>query len=190
LPVSYIRGAGALSRSNPMRVGVIVASILVLSTSSEASKSCMNKTEARQHFGSVWLYWHGKDHCWDATPGRRHHQIRQAQLNVQRKVDRPKWRESMSRMLPDAETVQAASPAQAASPVQAAPWVNRWVDIERPPIDSRWVDIVQVAPPPVVSKPQPMVTPRGVVMVIIIITLTIVIFMIYEGPPSRRRPAG
>jgi len=26
--------------------------------------------------------------------------------------------------------------------------------------------------------------------VIIIITLTIVIFMIYEGPPSRRRPAG
>jgi len=181
-----------------MRVGVIVASILVLSTSSEASKSCMNKTESLQHFGSVWLYCHGKYHCWDATPGRRHHQIRQAQLNVQRKVDRPKWRESMSRMLPDAETVQAASPAQAASlaqaaspgQAQAAPWVNRWVDIERPPIDSRWVDIVQVAPPPVVSKPQPMVTPRGVVMVIIIITLTIVIFMIYEGPPSRRRPAG
>jgi hypothetical protein len=33
-----------------MRIGVIVVSMLVLTTSSEASKSCMTKTEARQHF--------------------------------------------------------------------------------------------------------------------------------------------
>jgi hypothetical protein len=182
-----------------MRVGVIVVSILVLSTSSEASKSCMNKTEARQHFGSAWLYWHGKDHCWDATPGRRHHQIRQAE----RKAHKPKWRESMSRMLPEAESAQAppsaqAAPAaraaqaapsvQSAAAMQPAPWVNRWVDIDSPPIASRWVDINQVAPPPpiIVSKPEPMVTPRGVVMVFIIIALTLVIFMVYERPPSRR----
>jgi hypothetical protein len=31
-----------------------------------------------------------------------------------------------------------------------------------------------------------MVTPRGVVMVFIIIALTLVIFMVYERPPSRR----
>src|SRR6266704_2167918 len=113
-----------------MRVAVIVVFVSVLATASEASKSCMSKTEAHQHFGS-YIYWHGKDHCWDATPPARYHRVR----NVQRNVDKPKWRNSMSKMLPDAEPVQAAppvptaSPAQAAPAVQAAPWVNRWVDI-------------------------------------------------------------
>jgi hypothetical protein len=35
-----------------MRVAVFVVLILVVSTPSEASKSCMSKTEARQQFGS------------------------------------------------------------------------------------------------------------------------------------------
>jgi len=58
-----------------MRVAVFVvfvAFVPVLATSSEASRSCMTKTEARQHFGSVHLYWHGAGHCWDATSTRRH----------------------------------------------------------------------------------------------------------------------
>jgi hypothetical protein len=50
----------------------------------------------------------------------------------------------------------------------------------------RWVDIAQVEPPRVIRKPAPMVTPRGVVMVIIIITLTLAIVMIFEQPRSRR----
>src|ERR1700716_338081 len=56
-----------------LRVGVIVVSMLMVATPSEASQSCMSKTEARQHFGSVHIYWHGQDHCWDATPTRHHH---------------------------------------------------------------------------------------------------------------------
>src|SRR5450631_4813641 len=59
-------------RRSIMRVAVIVVFVSVLTTASEASKSCMSKTEARQHFGSVWIYWHGKDHCWDATTTGRH----------------------------------------------------------------------------------------------------------------------
>ena len=142
-----------------MRIGVIVVSMLVLTTSSEASKSCMTKTEARQHFGSVHIYWHGARHCWDATPTRRHHRVHK----VQRKVNPPKWLESMSEMLPDEEPVQKT-------------WVDRWVDIESPPIVSRWVDIAQVTPPPVIeAKSEPMVTLRGVMMVIIAITLTLAI---------------
>jgi hypothetical protein len=169
-----------------MRIGVIVVSMLVLTTSSEASKSCMTKTEARQHFGSVHIYWHGNDHCWDATSTRRHHRIHSVRQKirlhtVQEKNDQPKWHDSMSEMLP-AET-----------PVQA-PSVARQVDIEPPPsspppqisIAERWVDIVQVAPPLAIRKPEPMVTPRGVVMVIIIITLTLAIVMIFEQPRSRR----
>jgi hypothetical protein len=167
-----------------MRVAVIVVLMMVLTTPSEASKSCMTKTEARQRFGSVHIYWHGDGHCWDTMPTRRHHQIRK----VQQKIDEPKWHESMSEMLPDEEPVQT-------------PWVDRWVDIEPPqlPIVARWVDIVQVAPPSIIErKPEPMVTPRGVVMVIIAIALALAIVevlfgsIIYERPTSRRntRSAG
>ena len=167
-----------------MRIGVIVVSMLVLTTSSEASKSCMTKTEARQHFGSVHIYWHGNDHCWDATSTRRHHRIHSVRQKirlhtVQEKNHQPKWHDSMSEMLP------------AEAPVQT-PWVARQVDIEPSPpppqisIAERWVDIVQVAPPLAIRKPEPMVTPRGVVMVIIIITLTLAIVMVFEQPRSRR----
>src|SRR5712664_1534476 len=160
-----------------MRVAVIVVLMLVRATPSEASTSCVTKTEARQHFGAVHIYWHGGDHCWDATPTRRHHPIHK----VQQKIDEPKWHEAMSEMLPDGEPVQT-------------PWVDRWVDIEppQPPIVARSVDIVQVAPPPIIErKPEPMVTPRGVVMVIITIALTLVIVvqfggLIFERPTSRR----
>src|ERR1700737_1135477 len=137
-----------------MPIAVIAVSMLVMlvgTTPSEASQSCMSKTEARQHFGSVHIYWHGRDHCWDATPTRRHHQINK----VQEKIDQPNWHDSISEMLPDDEPVQT-------------PWVDRWANIEpsQPPIVARWVDIVQVAPPPIIErKPEPMVTPRGVELV-------------------------
>jgi hypothetical protein len=165
-----------LGRSDPMRVAVIVV-LLVATTPAEASKSCMTKTEARQHFGSVHIYWHGEDHCWDATPMRRHHQIHK----VQQKIDEPKWHQAMSEMLLDEEPVQT-------------PWVDRWVDIEpaQLPIVARRAEIVQVRPPPII-EPEPMVTPRHVVMVIIAITLTLatveVLFggSIYRRPTSRRR---
>jgi len=182
---------------DPMRVVVIVASMLVLTTPSEASKSCMTKAEAREHFGSVHIYWHGKGHCWDATSARRHSQIRQAQ----KKIKEPKWRKSMSRMLaeeepgPSRKSMSEISTSEiplGAEPVQS-PWVNRWVDIEssQPAVDTRWVDIVQVAPPLIAErKIEPIVTPRGVVIVVsgITLTLAIVLFvgMIYERPTSRR----
>jgi hypothetical protein len=161
-----------------MRGAVIVVSMLVAATPSEASKSCMSKTEARQHYGTVYIYWHGKNHCWDATPPRRYHQIskvqRQVQQKAQRQVDQPKWHDSMSKMSPNEEPVQT-------------PWVNRWVSIESPqlPIVERGADVTPPEPLPI-RKPEPMVTPRGVVMVIIIILLTLAVVMIFEGPHARR----
>ena len=76
----------------------------------------------------------------------------------------------MSEMVPDEEPVRT-------------PRVDRWVDTEPSPIVSRWVDIVQVAPPLAIRKPEPLVTPRGVVMVMVIITiiLTITIFELLFG---------
>ena len=120
-----------------MRIGVIVVSMLVLTTSSEASKSCMTKTEARQHFGSVHIYWHGQDHCWDATSTRRHgrvHTVRQknhldtVQQTVQQKIHQPSWHDSMSEMLPDEVPVRTPWVAPEA-PVRT-PWVAPQIDIE------------------------------------------------------------
>jgi hypothetical protein len=160
-----------------MRVALFVAFVSVLTTPSEASNSCMSKTEARQHFGSVHIYWHGKDHCWDATPTRRHgriHTVRQkdhldtVQQTVQQKIHQPNWHDAMSEMLPNEEPVRS-------------PWVDRWIDIEQSPIVSRWVDIASVAPPRIIRKPEPIVTPHGVVMVITTIILTITIFELLFG---------
>jgi hypothetical protein len=173
-----------------MRVAVTVVFALMVATPSEASKSCMSKTEARQHFGSVHIYWHGPAHCWDATSTLRHHQIH----HVQRKKNDPTWHEAMSEMLPDGESMPASTrltpaPTQRApAPTQLAsaptPWVNRWVDLDQSPIVSRWVDIAQVAPPLVIRAAEPLVTPRGVVMVILFVIGTLAIIILLQ--PSRR----
>ena len=48
---------------------------LVLIGPSEASPPCVGRTDARQHSGSLHLYRHGQDQCWDAVPARGNQQI-------------------------------------------------------------------------------------------------------------------
>src|SRR5882672_4687711 len=138
-----------------MRVAVLVVFVSVLTTPSKASQSCMSKTEARHSFHSSHIYWHGVDHCWDATPIRRHGGQHRAHHHE------PK---------PTPPTVM---PMPSPDLITATPWVEHWNDI------------TQVVPPkPIVvieRKPEPMVTPRGVVMVIITIVLTLVIVEILFG---------
>ena len=169
----------------PAAVIVVAMLLMLVATPSEASKSCLSTTEARQHFGSVHIYWHSKDHCWDAIPTRRHHQLQNVQQKyqihqVERKMDQPKWHDAMSEMLPDDDTVRA-------------PWVDRWVDIESPlsPLVARRVGIVEVKPPPVIErKPEPVVSPRVVVLVFIAFVLALTLAtiellfrgMVYERP--------
>jgi hypothetical protein len=159
-----------------MRVAVIVALMLVLATSSEASKSCMKKTEARDVYRTSNLYWHGAGQCWDATPTRR----RQSIYKVQRENNRPNWHDAMSEMLPDDEPLQTTG---------QTPWTGRWVDIERPklPLAARWVDKVQVAPPPIIErKPETSVLSRGLVWFAFIATvLTVAIIeVLFRGTKS------
>jgi hypothetical protein len=166
-----------------MRVAMIVVSILVVSTPSEASKSCMSKTEARQHFGSVHIYWHGSDHCWDATPTRGHHQIAHT---VQRKIEtKPEWRDAMPAMSSNGTPTMLPND----EPVQA-PLVDRRAEVEPSPIDTRWVDIVQVPPPIIERKPEPTVMPRGVLLVLAFIafTVTLVIIEVLFRDTSYDRP--
>jgi hypothetical protein len=164
-----------------MRVAVIVVSMLVVATPSEASKSCMSKTEARDVYRTSHLYWHSADHCWDATPTRHRQIIRE----VQQKNDQPKWHDAMSEMSLDHEPMQTT--------VQT-PWVDRWVDIEpsQLPIVVHRVDSVQVAPPPDMErKPEPMVLSRGLAwlaFIAIVLTLAIIeiLFRCTRSPAPRR----
>jgi hypothetical protein len=159
-----------------MRVAVIVVTMLAMTTPSEASQSCMSKTEARQHFGLAHIYWHGADHCWDASASR-HRQIQTLQIHalqiqarqkplipeVEPKSE-PKWHDSMSAMLPDDEAVQLLrTPAsldverQSGDAVIATSWADRWVDIgpsqsSLAPLVARRVRVVQVSPSPVIER--------------------------------------
>jgi hypothetical protein len=174
-----------------MRVAMIIAVVLVSTTPSEASKSCMTKADARQHFGSVHIYWHGPNHCWDATPTRRH-ATRTVQRKtstrevkpktptreVTRKVDRPKWRDSMSEMLADSAPVQSIATSADArrygndGAVAGTPWIDRWTDIESSPLAARWVDIAPVERPPIIErKAERLVRPPGVVLVFIVLVV-------------------
>jgi hypothetical protein len=221
-----------------MRVAVMVVVMFAVTTPLQASQSCMSKTEARKNFSSSHIYWHGPDHCWDATPARHHgiHGVRrnapsreadrkrdrpepdQSQLDDQSKpdqskpdqskpdqsrpnqsksdqpkLDRFKWRDSMSAMLPDADQpLRAARDARADGAENAATGAlpsDRDGNAAPSPIASRWVDIVQVAPPPVIEpKPEPSGTLNGVMLVLIAIVLTAGTVMVLFRFTVLRRP--
>ena len=152
-----------------MRVAVIVAFVSLLTTPSEASTSCMSKTEARQHFGTVYLYWHGPEHCWDATPTRPH--------GVRHRVHHPEPTPRFVVPIPSPDLRRSANAMATDEPetdlITATPWVERWPDI------------TQIVPPkPIViteRKPEPMVTPRIMLMVIVATALTLSIVEILFG---------
>jgi len=163
-----------------MRIAVIIVAMLVVTASSatpsEASQACMTKAEARQQFATVHLYWHGRGHCWDATPAQRHRigsikrktPVREAQRNaVQPRTEQPGWRNSRSEMLADGDPAQLPQPSQGTRSEgtrseatqsegtrpdgneQAAagtPWARRWVDVEPTPLGARAVETASAAP--------------------------------------------
>jgi hypothetical protein len=153
-------------------VAISVLMMLVVATPSAASPSCMGKAEARQHFGSLHIYWHGPDRCWDATPGRRlarfhgdraHRRVHE----VRRNIDQPKWHDSMSKMLSDDEDELLRT-------AQQTPWTDRWMDIEpsKPSPQTRWIDIAQPGAPSIIErKAEPMVSPSLMLMALITIAI-------------------
>ena len=125
-----------------MRVAVILVVMATMTTSSQASRSCMNKSDARHQFGSVHLYWHGPDHCWDATPTTRRRHVARARVERQtapRKLQKeqpPNWREARSEM------VAGAGPSGSSGELNDAPDTT----MTRSNWSERWVDVAQVGP--------------------------------------------
>jgi hypothetical protein len=171
-----------------MPVAVIAVSMLVMlmaATPSAASPSCMSRTEARRHFGSSHLYWHGGDHCWDATPPRLHYRM----AGVQPAITQPKWREQMAEMLAGDEPVPKPMQAPAPAPPQDG---QANIEPSQSAIAARWVDIPQVTSPLVVErKPEPKVTPRSAVLAFIAIVLTLgTIEVLFRCTNNERRHSG
>jgi hypothetical protein len=190
-----------------MRVALFLTLIMIAATPSDASSSCMSKTEARRQFNSVHIYWHGADHCWDASPTRRS----KITTKVVRKVEPPRslstkvdtdslkenasndestvpfrlngkasrWQDSMSKMMPEDEPVQT-------------PWVDRWADIEPAPpaLVARWVDIAQATAPPPREAPSSF---HGIMLVLVFIAIAMtlavieVLYRVALGPPRSSR---
>jgi hypothetical protein len=144
-----------------MRVAVMVVFVSLLTTRSEASTSCMSKTEARQHFGTVYLYWHGPERCWDATPTHLH--------GVRHRVRHPEPTPHFVVPIPSPDLRRSANAMATDEPETELiiPWVERWTDITQrtPPASIVVTD----------RKSEPTVTSRDAVMVIIAIILTLAV---------------
>ena len=193
-----------------MRVAMIIAVVLVSATPSEASKSCMTTAEARQHFGSVHIYWHGPNRCWDATPTRRHANRKiqrktptrevQREIDQPKRIDQPKWRDSMSEMLASSDPVQSIGTSVDARRYEGdgaeagTPWIDRWTDVETPPLAARWVDIAPGERPPIIERrAHRLVRPPDMVLVFVVFVVlalgTIEVLLggrLYQWPRSGR----
>jgi hypothetical protein len=193
-----------------MRTATIFVFVLLVASPAEASKSCMTLAEARAQFATSHLWWHGPNHCWDATPNT-HRIVRRVKPKEQQAQDNnaappiaaqddgalpavrePKWRNAMSEMLPvDTPGIASALPSL---PAIAATGMN-WLD--------RWVDVAQVAPPSFLrrgpqlaaaervpsagQKVDPMVTPMRLILVFMsIVVILAVIELLFRNTIHER----
>jgi hypothetical protein len=131
-----------------MRTVVIFVFVLAAISPAQASKSCMTMAEARAQFATSHLWWHGPNHCWDATPPQ-HRIVRRVKLKEHEADDdsakpeiaakddgttparrEPKWRNGMAEMLPaDTPGVAAAVPSLPDIAAAGMNWLDRWVDV-------------------------------------------------------------
>ena len=193
-----------------MRTATIFVFVLLAASPAQASKSCMTMAEARAQFATSHLWWHGPNHCWDATPPT-HRIVRRVKPTEQQADDdsatpdvaaqddgtvpakrEPKWRDAMSEMLPANESSVAS--ALPSLPAIAATGMN-WLD--------RWVDVAQVAPPSLLrrspelaaaevspsagQKADPMVTPMRLILVFFsIVVILAVIELLFRNTIRER----
>jgi hypothetical protein len=193
-----------------MRAAVIVVFVLMAATPSHASKSCMTMAEARAQFATSHLYWHGPNHCWDAT-APMHRVVRRVKPKEQQPQDdnaapdvatqddgvvpakrEPKWRNAMSEMLPvDAPSVASALPSLPAIATTGLNWLDRWVDVAQiapPSFLRRNTEAAAAEVSPIASqKADPMVTPTRLILVFLsIVVILAVIELLFRNTIHER----
>ncbi len=197
-----------------MRTAVIFVFVLLAASPAHASKSCMTMAEARAQFATSHLWWHGADHCWDASaPAHRivrHVKPKEQQAREDSREDRatpdvvtqddgaapakrePKWRNAMSEMLPAGTSdVAAAAPSLPAIAATGMTWLDRWVDVAQvapPSLLRRDTEAASADVSPVVrQKSDPMVTPVRLILVFFsIVVILAVIELLFRNTIHER----
>jgi hypothetical protein len=189
----------------PMRTVAIVVLVLVASSPSHASKSCMTMAEARAQFATSHLYWHGPNHCWDATPPQ-HRIVRRVKPKDDVKDEQvaqdddgavparrePKWRNAMSEMLPaDTPIVASSAPSLAAVATSGMNWLDRWVDVSQvvpPAFFRRTTEAATADVATLGQKADPMVSPMHLILVFMsIVVILAVIELLFRNTIRERR---
>ena len=109
------------------RVIAFVAIVIVPMQAASAA-TCMTKSEARRVYSTSHLYWHGANHCWDATPGvrryterRRHHFVRQHRDDDEVAQAEPQAVTHVAQAQPQPVQEPTPSPAPALTPPVLTP---------------------------------------------------------------------
>jgi hypothetical protein len=193
-----------------MRTATIFVFVLLAASPAYASKSCMTQAEARAQFATSHLYWHGPDHCWDATTPR-HRMISRAKPKQQQAQDddaapdvaaqddgtapakrEPQWRNAMSEMLPaEAPAVASPMPSLPAIATTGMSWLDRWVDVAQvapPSFLRRNTEAATAEASPVAGqKSDPMVTPTRLILVFFsIVVILAVIELLFRNTIHER----
>jgi hypothetical protein len=193
-----------------MRTAAIFTFVLLAASPAHASKSCMTMAEARTQFATSHLYWHGPNHCWDAT-APQHRIVRRVKPKEQQQAEgddttpviaaqddtvpakrEPKWRNAMSEMLPaDAPGVASAVPSLSAIATTGLNWLDRWVDVAQVAPPSFLRRNTELAAAEVSSsagqKADPMVTPMRLILVFLsIVVILAVIELLFRNTIHER----
>lgn len=186
-----------------MRTAVIVLFVLVAASPSHASKSCMTQVEARAQFATSHLYWHGPNHCWDATTPQHRIVKRVKPKDEQQAQDEgppqdsvvpakrePKWRNAMSEMLPaDTPLVASSAPSLAAIATSGMNWLDRWVDVTQvapPSFFGRTTEAVSANASPAAGQKTDPLAVRLILVFLSIVVILAVIELLFRNTIHER----
>ena len=193
-----------------MRTATVFIFVLLAASPAHASKSCMTMAEARAQFATSHLWWHGPNHCWDAT-APQHRIVRRVKPKEPQQAQdgdatpdvaaqddgtvpakrEPKWRNAMSEMLPaDSPGIASALPSLPAIATDGLNWLDRWVEVAQvapPSFLGRSPQLAAEVSPSAREKPDPMVTPMRLILVFLsIVVILAVIELLFRNTIHER----
>ena len=142
-----------------IRLAIIVAACLISAAPTQASRSCLDKSEAGRTWPARQLI-KDEDGCWTYRRDAKSPAIEQTAAQP-RPAD------------PAPSDMRQWANAMAAMPVQVTPWVDRWpnvhtIELKKPP-------------PPVVETKTPLLSVRTVILTITILVLCVALIEVAFG---------
>ena len=178
------------------RIIAIAVVVLLWPAVAHASKDCMTKAEARKIYRTSHLYWHGKDRCWDASPGVSH---RHQKVGAARRHGVEASHKAKAKPKPEvkAEVVDASPVSTRAkrtlTPDDLRTWANSMAAMTAEPtvtILDRWPDeeLPQHRTKPTAVQEPSLMNTRTIIMVIIMFMVLLAVLI--EVTVHRRKVSG